>query len=84
MHVYSPPSSTFKDDMLTCAMTSSCAVTYWPTIILFDSGIGNPSKVQVNCGRGFPDATHFNDKEGPGCKVCSVNQYTSSGPISIV
>lgn len=35
---------------------------------------GNPSKDHVNCGSGFPVATHFNDTVGPGCSVCSENQ----------
>lgn len=27
---------------------------------------GKPSKVHMNCGGGFPVATHFNETVGPG------------------
>lgn len=43
---------------------------------------GKPSKVQMNCGGGFPVATHFNETVGPGWSVCSENQYNSSGEAS--
>lgn len=43
---------------------------------------GKPSKVQVNCGGGLPVATHFNETVGPGWRVCSENQYSSSGDAS--
>lgn len=46
------------------------------------SGTGKPSKVHTNCGGGFPVATHFSEIAGPGCTVCSVNQYSSSGLAS--
>jgi len=46
------------------------------------SGTGNPSKVQTNCGGGLPVATHLRETAGPGCRVCSVNQYSSSGLAS--
>lgn len=45
--------------------------------------MGNPSKVHENCGGGCPMATHFSDTTGPGWSVCSENQYTSSGFVSI-
>lgn len=43
---------------------------------------GKPSNVHVNWGGGFPVATHFNDTVGPGWRVCSENQYNSSGDAS--
>lgn len=43
---------------------------------------GNPSSFHVNCGGGFPVATHFNETVGPGWSVCSENQYKSSGEAS--
>lgn len=46
------------------------------------SGTGKPSKVHTNCGGGLPVATHFSEMAGPGCTVCSVNQYSSSGLAS--
>lgn len=49
---------------------------------LVESGIGNPSKAQVNCGGGFPVATHFNEIGGPGCNVCSEKEYVNSGLAS--
>lgn len=42
----------------------------------------NPSNVHVNCGGGFPVPTHFNETVGPGCSVCSENQYSNSGVAS--
>lgn len=46
------------------------------------SGTGNPSRVQINCGGGFPVATHLRDTAGPGWRVCSVNQCSNSGLAS--
>lgn len=31
----------------------------------------------------LPVATHFSETVGPGCRVCSENQYTSSGEASL-
>lgn len=45
-------------------------------------GSGNPSKVQVICGDGFPAAEHFNDTAGPGWSVCSMKLYMSTGGAS--
>lgn len=44
---------------------------------------GKPSNFHTNCGGGFPVATHFNETVGPGCRVCSENQYNSSGVASV-
>lgn len=46
------------------------------------SGTGKPSKVHTKCGGGLPIATHLSETGGPGCTVCSVNQYSSSGLAS--
>lgn len=43
---------------------------------------GKPSNVQTNWGGGFPLATHFSETVGPGCRVCSENQYNNSGDAS--
>lgn len=37
-------------------------------------GMGKPSSSHVNCGGGWPIATHLRDTLGPGCNVCSENQ----------
>lgn len=47
------------------------AVFFWYTYLPFD-GNGNPSKVHVTCGVGFPAAEHFSETAGPGWSVCSI------------
>lgn len=46
------------------------------------SGNLKPSSDQVIDGVGFPDALHFNDTVGPGCRVCSMNVYSMVGNAS--
>lgn len=41
------------------------------------TGKGNPSRVHWICGVGWPAAIHLRDTSGPGCKVCSMNLYSS-------
>lgn len=53
----------------------------WRTYLLL-SGNGNPSSVQVKCGGGLPAALHLSDSGGPGCRVRSGNQLSSSGLAS--
>ena len=48
-----------------------------------ESGIGNPSSFHSIVGKGFPVAMHFNDNGGPGCNVCSENEFMISGPTSV-
>lgn len=45
-------------------------------------GKGNPSRAQVISGVGFPEAEHFSETAGPGCKVCSMNEYKRTGGAS--
>lgn len=45
--------------------------------------MGNPSRRHWISGVGLPVALHFNDTDGPGCMVCSMNLYTNWGATSI-
>jgi hypothetical protein len=45
-------------------------------------GKGKPSNAHDTCGVGFPAAEHFKDTAGPGCSVCSMKEYSSTGGAS--
>lgn len=46
-------------------------------------GNGNPSRLHDTSGVGFPVAEHFSETAGPGCKVCSIKLYSSTGGASV-
>lgn len=46
-------------------------------------GSGNPSNVHEICGVGLPAAEHFKLTAGPGCSVCSMKLYSSTGGASV-
>lgn len=45
-------------------------------------GNGKPSSVHATCGVGLPAAEHFSETAGPGCSVCSIKLYSSTGGAS--
>lgn len=45
-------------------------------------GKGKPSNAHDTWGVGFPAAEHFKDTAGPGWRVCSMNEYRSTGGAS--
>lgn len=45
-------------------------------------GSGNPSRDHDICGVGLPVALHLSDTAGPGCSVCSMKLYRSTGGAS--
>jgi hypothetical protein len=53
------------------------AASYLPLL-----GSGKPSSVHAICGVGLPAALHFRDTAGPGCRVCSIKLYSSTGGAS--
>lgn len=54
-----------------------------PLAYLPFEGRANPSSVHVTSGVGFPVAEHFSETAGPGCKVCSMKLYSSTGGASV-
>ena len=57
--------------------TLMLAASYLPLL-----GSGKPSSVHAICGVGLPAALHFRDTAGPGCRVCSIKLYSSTGGAS--